>query len=212
LETSPPPPQNKINPPRRYLSVGGFTLLKPELPDLKIEPELKEFRQMKKSKISLVAVLALSLTLGLAASSWARPGGGMMGGMGGGMGCGMMGAANLTPEQAGKFFDLKEKFHDDTAATRKQMMVKRAELAALWKAEKPDQAAINAKQKEINALRDQMQEARKISPELGQGFGRGMHGGKGGGRGMGPGGGMGPGPMGSGGPGAGAPAPAPPAK
>jgi len=170
---------------------------------------------MKKSKISLVAVLALSLTLGLAATSWARPGGGMRGGMGGGMGCGMMGAMNLTPEQAGKFFDLKEKFHNDTAATRKQMMVKRAELAALWKAENPDQAAINAKQKEINALRDQMQEkrtafkleARKISPELGQGFGRGMRGGKGPGRGMGPGGGMGPGA-----PGAGAPAPAAPAK
>ena len=35
---------------------------------------------MKTSKISLVAVLALSLTLGLAASSWARPGGGMGGG------------------------------------------------------------------------------------------------------------------------------------
>jgi len=32
---------------------------------------------MKASKISLVAVLALSLTLGLAASSMARPGGGM---------------------------------------------------------------------------------------------------------------------------------------
>lgn len=174
---------------------------------------------MKKSKISLAAVLALSLTLGLAASSWARPGGGM----GGGMGCGMMGAANLTPEQAGKFFDLKEKFHSDTTATRKQMMVKHAELAALWKAEKPDQAAITAKQKEINALRDQMQEkrtafqleARKISPELGQGCGRGMHGGKGHGRGMGPGGCpmVGPGGgMGPGGPGAGTPAPAPPAK
>src|SRR3989339_279504 len=169
---------------------------------------------MKTSKISLVAVLALSLTLGLAAASWARPGGGM----GGGMGCGMMGAMNLTPDQAGKFFDLKEKFHNDTASARKQMMVKHAELAALWKAEKPDQAAINAKQKEINALRDQMQEkrtafqleARKISPELAQGFGRGKRGGMG--RGMGPGGGMGPGPMGPGGPGAGGPPPAAPAK
>ena len=29
---------------------------------------------MKTSKISLVVVLALALTLGLAASSWARPG------------------------------------------------------------------------------------------------------------------------------------------
>ena len=172
---------------------------------------------MKTSKISLVAVLALSLTLGLAASSWARPGGGMGCGMGGGM----MGAKNLTPDQAGKFFDLKEKFRNDTAAARKQMMVKHAELAALWKAEKPDQAAITAKQKEINALRDQMQEkrtafmleARKISPELGKGFGRGMHGGMHGGMGpegcpmVGPGGGMGPG-----GPGASGPPPAAPAK
>ena len=111
---------------------------------------------MKTSKISIVVLLALTLTLGLAASSWARPGGGM----GGGMGCGMMGAMNLSPDQAGKFFDLKEKFQNDTAAARKQMMVKHAELAALWKAEKPDQAAITAKQKELNALRDQMQEKR----------------------------------------------------
>ena len=142
---------------------------------------------MKTSKISLVAVLALSLTLGLAASSWARPGGGMGGGK--------MGAMNLSPDQAGKFFDLKEKFRNDTGAARKQMMVKRAELSALWKSATPDQAAITAKQKEINALRDQMQEkrtafqleARKISPELAQGFGRGMRGGKGQGSGMGPG-------------------------
>ena len=168
---------------------------------------------MKTSKISLAVVLALALTMGLAASSWARPGGGM----GGGMGCGMMGAMNLTPDQAGKFFDLKEKFHNDTVAVRKGMMVKHAELAALWKAEKPDQAAITAKQKELNALRDQMQEqrtaflleARKISPELGKGFGRGM------GHGMWHGRGMAPGacPMvGSGGTGPGPKAPAPPAK
>ncbi len=80
--------------------------------------------------------------------------------MGGGMGCGMMGAMNLTPDQAGKFFDLKEKFRTDTAGMRKQMMVKHAELAALQKAEKPDQAAIDAKQKELKALWDQMQEKR----------------------------------------------------
>ncbi len=134
---------------------------------------------MKTSKISIVVLLALALTLGLAASSWARPWGG---GMGGGMGCGMMGAMNLTPDQAGKLFDLKEKFRNDTAEVRKQMIIKRAELAALWKAENPDEKAIVAKQKELNALRGQMQEksvafqleARKIAPELAQGFGRGM--------------------------------------
>jgi hypothetical protein len=46
--------------------------------------------------------------------------------------------------------------HPDTAGQRKQMMVKRTELAALWKIEKPDQTAIQAKQKELNVLRDQM--------------------------------------------------------
>jgi zinc resistance-associated protein len=168
---------------------------------------------MKTSKISLVAVLALALTLGLAASSWARPGGGMGGGM--------MGAMNLTPDQAGKFFDLKEKFHNDTASVRKQMMIKRAELAALQKAEKPDQAAITAKQAEMKTLWVQMQEKRtafqaeagKISPELAKGFGPG----KGGGMGHGHGKGLGCCPMGGPGdcpmvPPAGAPAPAAPAK
>ena len=172
---------------------------------------------MKTSKISLVAVLALALTLGLAASSMARPGGGMGGGM--------MGAMNLTPDQAGKFFDLKEKFHNDTAAVRKQMMVKHAELAALKKAEKPDQAAIDAKQTELKALWAQMQEKRtafqaeagKISPELAKGFGPGKGGGMGHGKGPaccpmgGPGDGKAPAdcPMV---PPAGAPAPAAPAK
>jgi zinc resistance-associated protein len=161
---------------------------------------------MKTSKISIVVVLALALTLGLAASSWARPGGG---GMGCGMGGGMMGAMNLSPDQAGKLFDLKEKFRTDTAEVRKQMMVKHAELAALWKAETPDEKAIVAKQKELNTVRGQMLEksvafrleARKIAPQLARGFGRGMGGGMGHGGGMGPGacpmvgpgGGMGPG-------------------
>jgi Spy/CpxP family protein refolding chaperone len=138
-------------------------------------------------KVSLLLVLALALSLGLAASVWAQP-------MGKGMGKGMR---NLTPEQAGKIFDLKEKFHADTVGLRKQMMVKEAELAALWEAEKPDQNAIQAKQKELNTLRDQMQEkmtaiqfeAKKIAPDfnMGMGMGEGM------GMGRGPGGGMGPG-------------------
>jgi len=149
---------------------------------------------MKKSgKLSLLLVLVLALSLGLAASVWAQP-------MDKGMGhCpGMM---NLTPEQAAKIFDLMEKMHADTAGLRKQMMVKHAELAALWKAEKPDQNAIQAKQKELNALGDQMQEkmtacrleAKKIAPDFDMGMGMGM----------------GPGGMGMG-PGAGPPPPPPP--
>ena len=60
-------------------------------------------------------------------------------------------------------------------ARQTDAMVKHVELAALWKAEKPDQAAITAKQKAVNALRGPdagrkvtafQLEARKISPEL----------------------------------------------
>lgn len=151
----------------------------------------------KGKKVTLwLLALALVLSLGLAASAWSQPMG-----MGMGHGHGMM---NLTPEQGGKVFDLKEKFRNDTASLRKDLMVKHLEMKALWKAENPDQNAILAKQKEINALKDQMSlkmvtfrlEAKKIAPHAafgwGMGHGRGM--GMGGGCGMGPGGGMGMGP------------------
>jgi len=76
---------------------------------------------MKKAgKLSLLPVLALALSLGLTASVWAQP-------MGKGMGQGA-GMMNLTPEQAGKIFDLKEKMHTDTAGLRRQIMVKPAAL------------------------------------------------------------------------------------
>jgi len=149
---------------------------------------------MKATKMSLVLALALALSLSLASSSWARP-----------CGAGGPGALNLTPEQVGKLFDLKHKFMNDNAELCKQMLVKRAELAALWKADKPDEKAIVAKQKELNALRDQMQEksvalrleARRIAPQLPHWFGHGMEGGMGGhGCCMGPAGGPPPGPGG----------------
>ena len=127
----------------------------------------------------MLLVLALALSLGLVASVWAQP-------MGKGMGHGS-GMMNLTPEQAGKIFDLNEKMYADTASLRRQMMVKHAELVALWKAEKPDQNAIQAKQKELKALGDQIQEkmtasrleAKKIAPDFDMGPGPGMGMGKG---------------------------------
>ncbi len=144
---------------------------------------------MKKGKFSLVLLLALSLSLTMAASSWARP-----------WGCGP-GAMNLTAEQAGQLFDLKQKFMNDTAGLRKEMMVKRTELAALWRADNPDEKQILAKQKELNALKEQMQQkavgfkmqARKICPQgsMGKGQGAGMGMGGACGMAMGPGGGMG---------------------
>jgi Spy/CpxP family protein refolding chaperone len=155
---------------------------------------------MTKSKKVTLWLLALALVLSLGVGAvWAAGPMGM--GMGMGHGGGMM--MNLTPEQGAKLFDLKEKFRNDTAALRKDMLVKHLEMKALWKAENPDEKAIQAKTKEINALRDQMSlkmvtfrlEAKKIAPQLGSGRGMGMgHGGgmgMGGGCGMGPGGGMG---------------------
>ena len=132
---------------------------------------------MKKSgKLSLLLVLALALSLGLAASVWAQPTG-----KGTGQGPGTM---NLTPDQAVKIFDLMEKLDADTVDLRKQLMVKHAELAALWKAGGAEQNAIQAKQKELTALRDQMHEkmtackleAKKIAPDfdMGMGVGQGM--------------------------------------
>ncbi len=119
-------------------------------------------------------LLGLALSLHLAASVWAQPMGKSMG-----PGPGMM---NLTPEQTAKIFDLREKMYVDTLALRKQGMVTQAELAALRKAEKPDQSAIQAKQKELDALTDQMQEkmtaflreAKKIAPDFDMGMGMGM--------------------------------------
>ena len=126
-------------------------------------------------KNCLPLVLTLVLGLGFATMSWAGPRGmggggcdmgpgmgmgggcGMGPGMGKGHGCGMMGI-QMTPDQAAKAFDLRQKFMNDTADMRKQMMVKQAELGELWRAKDPDKAKVTAKQKEISALRDQLQE------------------------------------------------------
>lgn len=129
----------------------------------------------------LITVLALALVGGLALPVWAGPWG--MGGCGLGHGCGMGPGYGrgwqLTPEQAGKAFDLRQKFLNETVDLRRQLVVKQAELSELWRAKEPDQAKIAAKQKEINALRDKLQEKaipyrlemRDFCPMGGPGFG-----------------------------------------
>ncbi len=114
---------------------------------------------MKRKKLSTAVLLALGLLLSLAFTSWAQPWG-MKGHGGPGGHWGKF--ANLTPEQAGKLFDLRQKFLDDTASMRKDMVVKRAELRALWRAENPDEKQILAKLKEINAVKAKLQE--KVVP------------------------------------------------
>jgi zinc resistance-associated protein len=127
--------------------------------------------------ISLLAILGLSL--GTVDCAWAR---------GGGWGCR---TANLTPEQAGQVFDLRQKHFNNTAGLRRQMAEKRAELRTLWKSQSPNQDQIAAKQKELWTLREQLQakaatyraEAGKIAPAgYGPGLGRGPGGGMGRGR------------------------------
>jgi len=139
---------------------------------------------MKRKLLTKGLPIMLMLVLVLSTAAWARPFG--------------HGRMNLTPEQAGQMFDLKQQFMNDTAGLRKAMCVKRAELAALWKAETPDAKQIVAKQKELNAVKEQFQakmvdfrlQARKICPMRGKGMGKGMGMGPGMGHGMGPGGGM----------------------
>ena len=182
---------------------------------------------MKKVMIAVLAVAVLAIS-GLAMAQgwgggpgWGRgPGMGMGygpcgpgGGPGGaGYGGGAWGAGlNLTPEQTQKLQTLREGFFKETIPLRNEMMTKRLELRTLWSQPKPDQEKILGKQREVNALRAQLQEkATKyrlegrsiLTPEqqaqvgsfwaAGPGFGprHGMRGG------FGPGHGMGSGPGG----------------
>jgi Spy/CpxP family protein refolding chaperone len=114
---------------------------------------------MKRWTLAAGVLLALGLILSLGFTSWAGPFG-MSGPPGHHWGhCGHYGKfAQLTPEQAGKLFDLRQKFLDDTASLRKEKVVKRAELRALWRAENPDEKQILAKLKEIDAVKAKLQE------------------------------------------------------
>ncbi len=164
---------------------------------------------MKKTIVA-VLVVALLVTAGVAmAQGWGR---GPGYGPGSGPGYGPRGAwgpgLNLTPEQSQKMQALQEGFLKETLPLRNELQIKQLELRTLWAQTNPDQAKILAKQKEINALRGQLQEKgtqnrlemRKIlTPEqqaqlgaYGPGFGPGygmkggmMGGGFGSGRGMG---------------------------
>jgi zinc resistance-associated protein len=168
----------------------------------------KERRKKMKKMIVAVMVISLLATAGLAmAQGWGRgPGYGPDYGPRGAWGPGL----NLSAEQNQKIQAMKESFFKETLPLRNEMQTKRLELRTLWVQTNPDQEKILAKQKEINALRAQLQEKstknrlemRKVltpeqqaqlgayGPGFGPGFGPGpgMKGGFGPGRGMGYGG------------------------
>jgi Spy/CpxP family protein refolding chaperone len=171
---------------------------------------------MKKMLFAIVAGILL-VTSGLAlAQGWGRgsgygPGYGSglcgFGPFGSGYGPGPKGAwglgLNLTSEQNEKMQAMQEVFFKETLPLRNEMQTKQLELRTLWAQTNPEQEKIIAKQKEVNALRTQLQEKgtkvrlemRKIlTPEqqaqmraYGPGFGPGpgMRGGYGPGRGIG---------------------------
>lgn len=76
-------------------------------------------------------------------------------GPGGGFGQGPRGI-DLSKDQQDKMWQLKEKLNTDTSALRYEMFQRRNELKALWTDPKATDAAILAKEKEVNTLRQKM--------------------------------------------------------
>ena len=64
----------------------------------------------------------------------------------------------LSSEQTQKLNALQQNFQKDTASLRREIQSKQLELKALWVQANPDQGKILAKEKEMNDLRDQLQE------------------------------------------------------
>ncbi len=113
---------------------------------------------MKKSIFALVAVLGLlTFPLFAMAQGWAM---GMHPGMGYGPSWigGWASRLNLSNEQIQKLEALHERLLNDTISIRNDLALKEVELSTLWLQTNPDEGKILAKEKEINALRGQIQE------------------------------------------------------
>jgi Spy/CpxP family protein refolding chaperone len=90
--------------------------------------------------------------------------------------------SSLTPEQLNKFKELRQKFNEETAQLRGNILTKRLELQSLWTNPKSDPKAIADKEKELRDLQNQMKdkmiqlklEARKsLTPDQISEFGQG---------------------------------------
>jgi Spy/CpxP family protein refolding chaperone len=134
-----------------------------------------------------LAVMLVALLVGLAGTvlafgpghgrgGYGCPGGGPgMGagfggpGMGGGFGGGLghMAALNLSKEQSEKLWQINEKFHADTASLRFEMFQKGQEMRKLFADPKAEEATLAAKQKDLSALRQKVQD-KKVQMRLEQ--------------------------------------------
>ena len=100
-------------------------------------------------------VVAAVLFVALAVTVYAGPGG-MGRGMGSGMGPGGYAYLNLSQDQMDKMWQLKNKYYNDTQATRYQMFQTQVELRKLYADPKADAGAIAAKENEVSSLQQQL--------------------------------------------------------
>lgn len=143
-----------------------------------------------KTKILLIAIVMFSVALFAEVAS-AGPGRHM----GYGYGYGVPPVANLTPEQATKLQAIQQRHLKDVAPLQQQLLAKKLELRSMWLSPNPDQAKINALQRDILNLQSRIQEKttnarlemrRVLTPEqqsqlafygYGPGYGKGKMGG-----------------------------------
>jgi Spy/CpxP family protein refolding chaperone len=174
---------------------------------------LKESETMKKV---MIAMFALLLVTAFVMPADAMRGGGKGHGYGfcNGNDLSAVPGLNLTAEQKTKIADLRTAHLKDIKPLQDKMHSKAGDLRLLWLEKTPDEAKIRATEKEVRALRDQMQDKgtdyrwavyKVLTPEQqtllkeNKATGRCFGPGPGAGKGMGPGRGQGMGPgMGSG--------------
>ena len=101
----------------------------------------------------------MTLAVAVAGSVFAQGGRGPMGGPGMGPRCDMTNVAglNLSADQTAKIKTLQNSHFKDVEPLRNQMFTKRQELRQLWQQKNPDQAKIEAVQKDIQSLKNQLQ-------------------------------------------------------
>jgi len=110
-----------------------------------------------KKMMTMIAVIALVAIMVTPAAAWK---GGMRGGYGYGYGIDDRMAANLnlTAEQTVQIKSLREAQLKEIQPLQNKLYGKRSELRLLWLQQSPDQSKITAADREIRALRDQIQD------------------------------------------------------
>jgi Spy/CpxP family protein refolding chaperone len=103
---------------------------------------------MKKTIVMMSLVLAVAL---MASAAFAGPWGGRFYGMG-------PAVPNLTPDQSQKVLVLQQAHLEKITPIQQELFSKKMELRGLWLNQNPDQARINALQKEIFDLVDKLQQ------------------------------------------------------